>query len=297
MGRCGENFELILDEKEVFAGFSTRISGVSSGAYNGLNLAYHVGDDENAVAKNREILMRNLAKFSIKSSENLSKFDTEIDTNLVSNFQNPAREILAVNLNKFDTNLAKNSSNSNTQILKPNLIFLNQTHSDKISIFNHKIAPISTKFYADADAIITREKGAILCIMSADCAGILLYDRVNLVIAAIHAGRAGVMQQITSKTISKMTSEFGTRPRDLWCFVGPHILGGCYECECDLGEWERYKNGANFDINLALSDEFHACGVLNFHFSPICSHCDKRFFSYRREKITGRFANFIGLKI
>ena len=94
-----------------------------------------------------------------------------------------------------------------------------------------------------------------------------------------------------------MTSEFGTRPRDLWCFVGPHILGGCYECECDLGEWERYKNGANFDINLALSDEFHACGVLNFHFSPICSHCDERFFSYRREKITGRFANFIGLKI
>ena len=105
------------------------------------------------------------------------------------------------------------------------------------------------------------------------------------------------MQQIASKTILKMTSEFGTKPRDLWCFVGPHILGGCYECECDLGKWERYKNGANFDINLALSDEFRACGVANFHFSPICSHCDKRFFSYRREKITGRFANFIGLKI
>ena len=62
---CRENLEFVLDGRGVLAGFSTRLGGVSGGAYASLNLGDHVGDDPQNVAQNREILTAKVLRAEI----------------------------------------------------------------------------------------------------------------------------------------------------------------------------------------------------------------------------------------
>ncbi|QKG29930.1 peptidoglycan editing factor PgeF [Campylobacter sp. RM16187] len=233
-----KQINFILDNERFCGGFTTRFGGVSSGAYEGLNLGDHVGDEPKKVAKNREILAKRLG------------------------------------------------------VMARNLKFMRQIHSSRVEIIRNlddEIAP--------CDGIITNLKGVALCVLVADCSPILIVDEVKGVIAAIHAGRAGVVGQICTNAVNKMKSEFSSRTQDLKVFVGPNIKGGCYDIgELDLGEFSRYKNNGKFDINAALADEFARVGVQNVKFDEACTHCDDRYFSYRRDGATGRFAGFMMMR-
>lgn len=205
-----------------------------------------------------------------------------------------------VSTGKFDSlNLSLNVGDKadnvlqNREILRKflkakELVFMEQIHSDKISQI--------TKFGQTiklCDALISDLRGIGLCAMAADCNAILLYDRKRLQISAIHAGRAGVMSQILTKTIKKM----GSDPRDLMIFVSPSINGECYQVgELDLGEFNAYKKDGKFMIKQALFDEIKALKIEQIYISQICTHCDDRFFSYRRDGVTGRFCGFVVLK-
>jgi len=240
VGRSRENFEFVLDNSRVIAGFSNRFGGVSKGIYASLNLAFHVGDERENVSKNREILA----------------------------------QILGVKAQ--------------------NLIFLNQIHSSEIFVLDSLPEALYKDFYAEADAVVTNQKNAALCVMMADCAGILIYDPQNLAIAAVHAGRAGVIKKILTKTVKKMGEIYGSNPQNLELFISPNIAGNCYEIgDLNLGEFNAFKSGANFSLNSALKAEISALGIKKFHFSQICTHCDERFFSYRRDGATGRFCGAI----
>lgn len=172
------------------------------------------------------------------------------------------------------------------------LKFMTQTHSDIVKILRHKDDELG-----ECDAVITALKGVGICVMVADCSPILLCDLASGVIASIHAGRAGVLSKIVTKTINAMHSEFGTKISDIKAFVGVNIKGSCYEIgQLDLGDFNKYKKGLNFDMNLALKDEFNALNVTNLHFDERCSCCDENFFSYRKERDTGRFAGVIALR-
>lgn len=168
------------------------------------------------------------------------------------------------------------------------LIFMEQIHSNdvyEISNIDDKIPP--------CDALITSLKGVAICVMVADCSPILVLDRLSSKIAVIHAGRAGVIGKILSKTIKKMNCD----PVNLEVIIGPNIKGSCYEIgDLDLGEFNIFKNDAKFDMDAALKNELEGLSVLDYKFSQICTHCDERFYSYRRDGITGRFCGFTYLK-
>ncbi|HDX6330174.1 TPA: peptidoglycan editing factor PgeF [Campylobacter fetus subsp. venerealis] len=221
-----------IDGNDVLAGFSTKDGGVSSGIYESLNLATHVGDDIKNVFENREILKQKIG--------------------------------------------AKK------------LIFMDQIHSDivcEISSIDDEISP--------CDAIITKLKNVALCTITADCSPVLVYDKFTKKIAAIHAGRAGVVSHIVSKTIKKM----GSKSLNLKVIIGANISGNCYDIgDLDLGEFNKFKNKTKFDMNAALKYELDSLGVRDYEFSGICTHCDERFFSYRKDGVTGRFCGFIMLK-
>lgn len=61
-----KNLDIVLDNPKFLAGFTTRLGGVSNGAYAELNLADHVGDLPENVAKNREILAKKLGVQNLK---------------------------------------------------------------------------------------------------------------------------------------------------------------------------------------------------------------------------------------
>lgn len=188
-----------------------------------------------------------------------------------------------------------NAVRQNRELLKGeigtnSLVFMEQIHGSKICEITSENLSEILEFPPKCDVIFTKLCGVGLCVMVADCAPVLVCDEKKGAVAAIHAGRAGVCERILTKTIKAMKSA----PNDLKIIVGPHIKGSCYEVgELDLGEFNKYKFKGFFDISKALKDEINALGVKNYEIKGICSHCDSRYFSYRRDKITGRFVGWV----
>ena len=73
------------------------------------------------------------------------------------------------------------------------------------------------------DALITHEPGYCICISTADCIPILLYDRKNAVIAAVHAGWRGTVNHILGHTLDKMRACYGTEGKEVIALSLIHI--------------------------------------------------------------------------
>ena len=73
------------------------------------------------------------------------------------------------------------------------------------------------------DALITREPGYCLCISTADCVPVLVYDTKHCAVAAIHAGWRGTVAYIVRDTLLRMEKEFGTSGEDVVACIGPSI--------------------------------------------------------------------------
>ena len=192
-------------------------------------------------------------------------------------------------------NVAKNREILAEQIgIAPdNLKFMHQIHSNRVEILRKlgdELPP--------CDGVITALRGVTLCVLVADCSPVLIADERRGVVAAVHAGRAGVTGKICTNALSLMKSEFGCEASDLRVFVGANIKARNYEVgELDLGAFNRYKNGGKFDMESALRDEFTALGVKRVEFDPHCTFETQELFSYRREGVTGRFCGFAVNKI
>ena len=78
------------------------------------------------------------------------------------------------------------------------------------------------------DAIITNQRNIGIGVVTADCLPVLLYDPVQSVIAAIHAGWRGTVKGIVSKVISQMADTFKRRTEDIVAGMGPAIGPCCY---------------------------------------------------------------------
>jgi YfiH family protein len=105
-------------------------------------------------------------------------------------------------------------------------VFPRQTHSDRVVV-------VTSANFAntidDTDALITNEQGLFICVQTADCVPVLLFDPVKKVIAAVHAGWKGTVSKIASKTVERMTEQFGCDPSDIVAGIGPSIHMHAYE--------------------------------------------------------------------
>lgn len=195
---------------------------------------------------------------------------------------------LATHVGDDPKKVSKNREILTSKISAKKLIFMEQIHSDLVYVvddFNQKLPP--------CDGVITDIKGLALCVMVADCSPVLLYDKRLNLIAAIHAGRAGVVNKIISKTVDKM----GSNPSDIVAIIGPNIKQKCYNIgNMELGEFNKFIKNGYFDMDKSIEFELKNLGIKNMQFSTVCNHCDNRFYSYRKSKVTGRFAGFIMLK-
>ncbi len=79
------------------------------------------------------------------------------------------------------------------------------------------------------DALITKHAGILLGVRVADCLPVLLADRKNRAVAAVHAGWRGALGRVVEKTVGEMRRVFGSRPENLIAALGPSIRSCCYE--------------------------------------------------------------------
>ena len=116
-------------------------------------------------------------------------------------------------------------------IKKSQIVFPKQTHSSNIGIVKSV-----NEIFPDTDALITNVPGICICVRTADCIPILLYDPIQKVIAAIHSGWKGTVQKISMRTIRIMQKEFGTMPENIIAGIGPSIGPEVYEVGPELIE-------------------------------------------------------------
>jgi YfiH family protein len=158
----------------------------------------------------------------------------------------------------------------------------------------------------EADAVVTDEKNVLLMIKTADCQAVLLFDPEKKVAAGIHSGWRGSVADIIGKTVTVMKERYGSDPSRILAGIGPS-LGPCcaefvnYKTEIPERYWA-FKDGKNrFDFLGISRSQLEQAGVQPEHIrdSGFCTACAANkdlFFSYRRDKLTGRLANVIGLK-
>lgn len=189
-------------------------------------------------------------------------------------------------------------------------IFARQTHSDHVAVVNSDNLLTTI---ADTDALITNEPGLFVCVQTADCVPVLLFDPHQRVVAAIHAGWRGTVSKIARKTVQRMTESFGCDPSNIIAGIGPSIHLHAYEVGRDVVEAVEagFSNSqallkpsmnegkAYFDLWEANQTVLIDSGIAeeNIEIMGLCSfeHAGL-FFSARREGVdTGRMVSGIRL--
>jgi YfiH family protein len=105
------------------------------------------------------------------------------------------------------------------------LLFPRQTHTNCVA----EILEIPENEISETDALVSNKIGICLCIQTADCVPILLFDPVQEVIAAVHAGWRGSVNKIVEVAVQKMISEYNSSPKDILAAIGPSISPEVYE--------------------------------------------------------------------
>lgn len=179
------------------------------------------------------------------------------------------------------------------------LCYMNQIHSANVVVVDEN----SPKYIDNCDALITKTKNLPLMVMVADCIPILMFDEVKGVIAAIHAGRNSTFLKISEITSKKMIEDFSCKTENIKVIMGPSIQKCCYEVNDELKNiveksfGKEFVIGNNIDLQGINKKLLENLGIKNIEISSICTKCsNKPFFSYRKEKNTGRFAGVITFK-
>jgi len=180
-----------------------------------------------------------------------------------------------------------------------NLVYMNQVHKNNVVIVDKN----SPRLIDGCDGIITKEKDLVLMVMVADCIPILFFDKVQGVVAAVHAGRNSTFQKIVQITTKKMLEELNCKIDNIEVIMGPSIQKCCYEVNQEMANIVSTSFGKEFakekyidlqGINKMLLENL---GVTKITISNTCTKCDsKDFFSYRVDKSSGRFCGLISIK-
>lgn len=113
------------------------------------------------------------------------------------------------------------------------LIIPYQTHSTNIltvdETYRKATANQRWEMLQAVDALITSESGFCLCISTADCIPLLLYDKTHHAIAAIHAGWRGTVARIVTHTLYRMHRLYGTCGKDIEAVIAPGISLAAFE--------------------------------------------------------------------
>lgn len=183
--------------------------------------------------------------------------------------------------------------------------WLNQVHGNEVVIVGDGEM---LQHEPSADSSISREKGIVCVVLTADCLPVFFCDRSGEEVAVAHAGWRGLHAGIISNTVNKMQ----TSAEDLLVSFGPAIGAQAFEVGEDVYRAFVSKDAINTsafietNAGLYLCDiyelarlELMALGVeaIQIRSGDYCTYDESnRFYSFRKRNVTGRMANLIWLK-
>jgi hypothetical protein len=143
----------------------------------------------------------------------------------------------------------------------------------------------------EADGLFTAAPGPVLGILAADCAPVTLWGTNG--VAIVHAGWRGLVAGVVAKGVERVGEVHAA-------WVGPSIHACCYEVGAEVVAAFReaglpVADESHVDPGSAASAALRNAGVDRVAMSDVCTSCDDRFFSYRRDGLTGRHGAFVSL--
>lgn len=194
--------------------------------------------------------------------------------------------------------------NRNRQLLAPFLpsepVWMEQIHSTDVANADAAACRVV------ADAAVARQRGSVCVVMTADCLPVLLCDEDGSVVAAAHAGWKGLVAGVIEATVNQM----GIAPNKLMAWLGPTIGPHAFEVGEDVRAafTTHDTNAAAAFVPLAAKGKYRAdiarlarqrleaLGITRVFGGTYCTfHQQDRFFSYRRDGVTGRMGTFVWL--
>lgn len=157
----------------------------------------------------------------------------------------------------------------------------------------------------EADASVATLADTVCVVMVADCVPVLLCDCDGQIVAAAHAGWRGLCAGVLENTVETM----GLPGRDLLAYLGPAIGPSAFEVGDEVRDAfaEQHPNAVTAfrqhrqgkwlaDLFMLAQQRLRALGITAIYGGTDCTYSDPvRFFSHRRDKISGRHAALIWL--
>ena len=181
-------------------------------------------------------------------------------------------------------------------------VWVNQVHGIDL------IDAAQSRCLQNADASFTTKTNVVCVTMTADCLPVLLCDKAGTVVAAIHAGWRGLCDGVIEAAVNELPVE----KNDILAWLGPAIGPNAFEVgdevrqqfiQQDSNAEQAFKSKNEkwlCNIYLIAQQRLRQLGVTQIYGGGInedfCTYTDEaRFFSFRRDNITGRMASLIWL--
>jgi YfiH family protein len=185
-----------------------------------------------------------------------------------------------------------------------NAVFLNQVHGcDVLTLDAHTPDGLA------ADAAVTAVPSLACLMMVADCLPVLFCDTAGTTVAAAHAGWRGLAAGVLENTLQALCRQAHCAPDQVLAWLGPCIGAQAFEvgdevrhafvqsCANDAAHFLPHHTPTKFWANLSglATDRLQRAGVThltgNDGSDAWCTVTQSsRFFSFRRDGVTGRFA-------
>lgn len=149
------------------------------------------------------------------------------------------------------------------------------------------------------DGLITASENVMLCVVTADCVPVFLFDEKKEVIGMVHSGRVGTIKEISYFAVKKMTEKYGSDPQDIKVILGPYLSEPHHEVNPEdvTGFYERFTKDecAQFlrntekksyvDMGRAIVLSLKRAGVkeANIVDERVCTFENRELYSWRRE--------------
>ena len=177
--------------------------------------------------------------------------------------------------------------------------WLAQVHGNVVA----RIDEIDPDAVPQADAAITRTRHTVCTVLTADCLPLFLCDDSGERVAVAHAGWRGMAAGVIENTVQAMDAT----PRSLLAWMGPAIGPEAFEVGAEVRDafvavdanaasaFRAHREGKFLaDLYALARQRLARTGVTRVHGGGFCTLRDRdRFFSYRREKKSGRMGAFV----
>ncbi|GEK20615.1 peptidoglycan editing factor PgeF [Cellulomonas xylanilytica] len=179
--------------------------------------------------------------------------------------------------------------------------YATQVHGSHVLVLSRPPAPGSTSV-GEADALVSTSPDVAVAVLVADCVPVLLADPGAGVVAAVHAGRRGLVAGVVQAAVATMV-EHGASVERVRAAIGPAIAGRSYEVPADLQDEVTASvpetrattswGTPALDLPAGVSAVLGAAGVEQVVHLARDTWTDPALFSFRRSQRTGRFAGVV----